>query len=602
MRFAASKKACLALAVAVLAAVGRVEAQQPLPNPAPQPPPTISGFPATLPGLPPATPRPATGEGSVGSFIDSLGTNDAAFEIVVGQSRILTTKVDIAAAPNPALIAVSDPSVVDFAAISARQVRVSGLRIGTTDLSITTSDGQSHTFLIQVVADLDVLRAQLRQVFPDATLRLAMVRDHVVVEGQARDTYQVNRIMETIRSYIYSVQISQARKVQGEKEPINVPAGAGVEAAPGVPAPPTPDTPAGRQAVAPGAIVTRGGDVSVEGTIAEPRIINLIRVPGPQQVLLKVRIAELNRTAFRQIGADLVGQVPEFGALFGSRIGSGGVNAIGTASTDALLSGTSIANTLGTPTTGFGIFRDANFEALLVALRRNSILKILAEPNLVAMNGHVADFLAGGEFPISVPQQTGGGASVTTVQFKKFGVSLAFVPFIIDGDSVRLTVSPEVSTIDPTLAVTLVVGGSPVPGLQTRRTNTTVELKEGQTLAIAGLMQLTLEGNTGRIPGLGDLPYLGPFFSNTSSTRAEKELVVLVTPYLVEPMDPGQVPPGPGDEVNAPTDLEVYLMNRIEGRTGVDHRATIHYDDPMHIVRRRILEKKYVRGPCGYSE
>jgi pilus assembly protein CpaC len=120
---------------------------------------------------------------------------------------------------------------------------------------------------------------------------------------------------------------------------------------------------------------------------------------------------------------------------------------------------------------------------------------------------------------------------------------------------------------------------------------------------MAGLMQLTLDGTTNRIPGLGDLPILGPFFSNTTGNRMEKELVVLVTPYLVEPMNPNQVPPGPGDEVKMPNDLEFYLLNRIEGRTGRDFRATTSYDDALHVLRCFMrLEKDHVRGPHGHCE
>src|SRR5207245_8756461 len=130
------------------------------------------------------------------------------------------------------------------------------------------------------------------------------------------------------------------------------------------------------------------------------------------------------------------------------------------------------------------------------------------EPNLVAMNGYQASFLAGGEFPVPVPQSgaAGGAAPAITVQFKEFGVRLGFVPFIQDDDVIRLTVDPEVSEIDRTTQATLVSGGSPVPGLTSRKAHTTVELRQGQTLAIAGLLQVTLDGNTARIPGLGDLP------------------------------------------------------------------------------------------------
>jgi pilus assembly protein CpaC len=238
---------------------------------------------------------------------------------------------------------------------------------------------------------------------------------------------------------------------------------------------------------------------------------------------------------------------------------------------------------------------------MLSALRQNSVLKILAEPNLVAMNGHQARFLAGGEFPVPVPQSgAGGGPATITVQYKKFGVQLDFVPYILDDDVIRLSVDPEVSSVDFTLGIEL--SGTKVPGLNTRNAHTVVELHEGQTLAMAGLMQLSLTNQAIRIPGLGDLPYIGPFFSNNTANRVEKELVVLVTPYLVEAMHPDEVPPRPGDEVNEPNDLEFYLLGRIQGRTGdAAFRSTTNIDDPLDCVRRMKLESRCIQGPNGYS-
>jgi pilus assembly protein CpaC len=343
-----------------------------------------------------------------------------------------------------------------------------------------------------------------------------------------------------------------------------------------------------------------------------------MRVMGSQQVLLKVRIAELNRTALRRIGANFLGVDPHTGGIVGSIIG-GPLSATGAIGQQGTLGIGSPTNLQGTPfrqlfgtatlgpntgsTTVFGIFQNANFEFMLNALRTNGVLKILAEPNLVALNGQTASFLAGGEFPVPIPQVSAGGVAPTiTVRFREFGVRLGFVPYILDGDIIRLTVAPEVSNIDFTIAVTLVAGGSPVPGLNTRKAQTTVELRQGQTLAMAGLMQLQLNSNTARIPGLGDLPIIGPFFSNTSSERTEKELVVLVTPYLIEPMSPGQVPPTPGDEVKQPNDLEFYFLNRIEARTGKDFRATTVWDDVFNLRYLLNLEKKYVNGPVGFSE
>lgn len=559
-------------------------------------PPANAGLPPFLLTPPEKPPRPATGAGSVAAFVEGLTQNDAGFEVLVGQGRILTTKVDLVARDKQsALIAVGDPSVVDFTVISGRQIRVEGRRIGVTDLSIVAPDNQVYNFEVRVVADLHVLRGQLHCLFPDASLKLTQVRDHVVVEGQARDAVQVDRILETVRAYLTSAQAGQSRRVTGQSRPTpRQPAPAPPPKPAGEPAPETQDQP---RVASPEDSPVR----TTQGTVAAPLVVNLIRVPGSKQVLLKVRVAELNRTAFRQVGANLLAVDPGSGAIFGTQIGGAGVTATASAGNRAL---TGFAQTLaGASTSAFGIFESADFAVLLSALRRNSLLKILAEPNLVALNGHQASFLAGGEFPMPVPQSGGGAAPTITVQFREFGVRLGFLPIVLDGGVIRLTVDPEVSTIDPTLGTVLVPGGSPVPGLNTRKAHTVVEMKEGQTLAIAGLLQLTLDGQTQRIPGLGDLPVIGPFFSNTTNTRVEKELIVLVTPYLVEPTCHDQLPPNPGDEVKTPTDWEFYLLNRIEGRTGRDWRSTTDYENRLPIVRCLLrLDASNVRGPHGYCD
>lgn len=586
-----------------------------------------AGLGADLPQIAPQPPMPNR---DVHSFLESLRGNDAAFDVVVGQGRVLTTKEDLTAGQNQPLVAVGDPTVIDFTVLNGRQIRITGQRIGATDLSITTADGRTFTFEVRVVADLSLLTGKLKAIFPDASLRLGQLRDHVVVEGEARDTAQVARIIETISAYLTSVQMGQSSRVQGQQggpRLIGPAAEVGAGVAPVVPGV-SPDAAAESGGVAP-VIAPLFGAVSpaipalaspelnplaqVAGTVAPPRIINLIRIPGSQQVLLKVRVAELNRTALRQIGANFLGIDPSTGAIVGSQIAGtdtalgriGTVTATSTAAAVAprsLIGGAALP-TNGTQTTVFGIFQDANFEFTLNALRRNSFLKILAEPNLVALSGFPAGFLAGGEFPVPVPQVSAAGVAPTiTVRFREFGVRLNFVPYVLDDEVIRLSVAPEVSQIDFAISTTLVAGGTPVPGLNTRKAQTTVELRQGQTLAIAGLLQLSLDGTLNRIPGLGDLPILGPFFSNTTGQRVEKELVVLVTPYLIEPMNPGQVPPGPGDEVKEPNDLEFYFLDRIEGRTGVDFRSTTAWDDPLHLVPLLNLEKKYVHGPAGFSE
>jgi pilus assembly protein CpaC len=522
--------------------------------------------------------------------VDNLSRNDSTFEVYLSQGRVLTLKEDLTRGKGEALVAVGDPTVIDFVVINARQVRIIGQRLGVTDLSLSTAAGKTWTFEVHVVADLEPLRGRLRCLFPDARLKLSQLREQIMVEGLARDTAQVTKIMDVVRNWASSVQVSQARAVTGTAGRTTIPPG-------GEPTP----RPDGGGAPGPGAGPDAGGAGSTASLVGAPAVLNLIRVPGAHQVLLKVRVAELNRTALRQIGADFLALYPKTGAVIGTQIGGANVSAQGMIAARKLMA---TATTASSPsTTAFGIFEGGDFEIMLSALRKNSVLKILAEPNLVALNGHQATFLAGGEYPVPVPQfGAGAGAATVTVQFKEFGVRLGFLPFILDDEVIRLSVAPEVSEPDFTIAATLVPGGSPVPGLSSRKAQTTVELRQGQTLMVAGLLQLTLNGNTSRIPGLGDLPILGPFFSNTSTTRTEKELVVLVTPYLVEPMTPKQIPPTPGDEVNEPNDLELFLLNRIEGRTGRDTRSTTAWSDPYNLRRLLHLQSKSVCGPSGFTD
>jgi pilus assembly protein CpaC len=527
----------------------------------------------------------------VASFIDSLRGNDAAIEVIVGQGRLLTLKSDIATKDRSAVVAVGDPTILEFDVLpNPRMLRLIGLRAGVTDLSITTADNQAYSFEVRVVYDLDLLRAQLRQAFPDVSLQLGQVRDHVVVEGEARSSVQVAQILQTIEVYLRSVQAKREIKgetkggLHGSENPQTTPASPG---------------PAGDNPTSPTAAPEARGEMNSKVTYPEAQIINLLRVPGVHQVLLKVRIAELNRTATREIGADMLGVDPA-GNIFGSAIGGATVNAAGGRAAGGLASAGSA--TSSTSTTVFGIFPGANFEVLIHALRKNSLLSILAEPDLVAMSGHKASFLAGGQFPVPVSQSSSGSTGSITVEWKDFGVQLNFIPYVLEDGVIRLVVTPEVSSIDEALGITLIQSGSPIPGLNTRRATTTVEMRQGETLAMAGLLHVEIDASTSRIPGLGDLPYIGPFFSNTSHKRVEKELLVLVTPYLITPMTPEQVPPLPNQDLKDPNDLEFFLLNRIEGRTGESMPSTATWDDPLGFVRLMKLERKCVAGPVGFSD
>ena len=520
----------------------------------------------------------APAEDEVRDFVDHVDRPSATIDVIMGQGRLITLKQDLAK-PNKQspVIAVGDPSILDFDLVGPRHVRITGSRIGVTDLAITTPDQRTYSFEVRVILDVELLETRLTATFPDALIELEQIRDHIIVRGEVRDTRQSERVLETIEAYLLSIQAAQLRRVMNQQAGGN-----------------NPDQPQGGTAAAggrggnPADIASAEQNLQVTATVAPPKVINLLRVPGSQQVLLKVQVAELNRTGLRKLGVSLQGTD-------------------GTSNFGTNISGTNLASPFfggATPvTTIAGLITKGNGNSgyTVDALRRNSLLKILAEPTLVAYHGHEATFLAGGEFPVPVSQNTGGAGSTPTVQFKEFGVRLGFVPHILDDERIRLAVTPEVSSIDFSLATVLVSGGTPVPGLSTRRFNTTVEMRQGQTLAMAGLLQVTLDNDTRRIPVLGDVPVMGAFFSNNTGQRIEKELIVLVTPLLIEPVEAHEVGPVPGSEINEPNDLEFYLLGRIESRIGCDFRSTTNWDDPLHCYRRMKLESRYCSGPIGFS-
>jgi pilus assembly protein CpaC len=342
-------------------------------------------------------------------------------------------------------------------------------------------------------------------------------------------------------------------------------------------------------------------------------IINRVTIPGPRQILLHVKIAEINRNATRDIG------VSWLYARGKSIIGSvAGANAtVGTTSNASVLQNTGPlgfvrpvqASTIGTgiaqpgPNSPlFGVFDAGHFSLFIDALRSNALAKILAEPNLVALDGQPARFLVGGLFPFPVPQSSSipGGTAVVTVQFQRFGTILTFLPEILPNDVIRLDVEPIISQLD--FADGTTVNGGKVPAIAERSARTVVELREGQSLAIAGLLQSLTNASTVRVPGLGDLPLVGPWFSANHIQTVETETVILVTPELVSPLEKNEVTEAPGDRVYQPSDPEFYLLGRIEGKLGREFRATKGEQDPLNLMKHFQSEQQWVIGPHGHAD
>ncbi|MHC4323186.1 MAG: type II and III secretion system protein family protein, partial [Planctomycetota bacterium] len=294
--------------------------------------------------------------------------------------------------------------------------------------------------------------------------------------------------------------------------------------------------------------------------------VDMTSLAGVQQVLLEVKIAEASRQALRSLSINIFHTNDDY--FGGSRLGRLGGGDIGVPA--GPLVGDDMPFQLMTPATPssavtiFAGVPRANFEIFIQALAENQYLRLLANPTLVAMSGEQASFLAGGEFPIPITQGRGGSSSAITIQYKEYGVRVSFMPVVLGDGTIRLQVAPEVSSLSDVGAVTL--EGFSVPALITRKGETTVELNSGQTFAMAGLLQNTTEAFNTRIPGLGDLPVLGPLFRSVRYQKKETELVVIVTASLVEPMSLAETPPLPGFLHSEPNDWEFYLEGRLESK------------------------------------
>ena len=390
-------------------------------------------------------------------------------------------------------ISVADPEVADIILTSAKEIYINGLAPGVTNLSLWGKN-RFTSARVSVEADVSLLKEKLAQVLPGEKIAVQTADESIVLSGE----------------------------VSG---------------------------PTAQQTAVTLAAPFSGGK--------KDRVINLMHVGGVQQVLLAVRVAEINRRVFKQLGVNF------------SIVGPGGfgISRVG-GLTDLqnfifeLFGTTQLTQTVTPTINAVAAFTTGNYLWTLFfrMLREHGLGKILAEPNLVTTSGQEASFLAGGEFPVPVPQQF----QTITIEYKKFGVGLVFTPTVLDEGKIAMRVAPEVSEPDPTFTA-VTTGGITVVGLRVRRLSSHIEVQDGQTFAIAGLLSDSIRHTVSKFPILGSLPILGPLFRSTDFQKQETELVVLCTPHLVKPI-PAQAVRLPTDKYIEPSDVEVYLMGCIEGR------------------------------------
>lgn len=410
-------------------------------------------------------------------------------DVQVGQSRVIDFDQEYER------VAVSDPKVAEAVPISFKQVLINGLQFGQVNLvawskpRIKGEASRMLVFDIYVQVNLSLIDNQIKILFPKENIQLSQANNSVVLSG----TVTRPELSE------------QAQKI--------------IEA-------------------------------------AGLKVTNLLKSPvmDAAQVQLQIRVAEVNRAVLRELSSAygiLNSALPTF-------ITAAGPAAFGAYTVTEEVIKNNAGNAAGifrrenlsvSPSSSLNVFlgnanNSAVSQTFIRALHSRGALRALAEPNLIAMHGHKASFLAGGEFPIPVIQSVSAGQSAITVQFKEFGVRLEFTPTIIDENHIRLELAPEVSSLDFASGVN--VQGLVIPGLRVRRAKTVLELRDGQSFALAGLIDNREQVNLSKIPLLGDIPVLGELFKSRSFQRNETELLFLATVKVVEPLNPDQLPRLPG--------------------------------------------------------
>jgi len=393
-------------------------------------------------------------------------------------------------------ISVADPDIADLILISEREIYINGLAPGVTNVTMW-GKGRFTSATVTVEADLTLLKEKLHQILPQEKIGVEAAGDAIVLSGEVKGPVAQSTALALALPY-----------AGGKKD----------------------------------------------------KVVNLMHVGGVQQVMLEVRVAEINRSVAERIGIN-------FNALTSK--GDFGVNQInGLAPVSNLvrtLGSTTFTQGLSSNITALGGWTAAStlWSVFLDLLKQKNLGRLLAKPNLVTTSGQKASFLAGGEFPIPVPQSGIGGAATITIEYKKYGVQLDFTPVVLDDSKIAVKVHPIVSELDYTNAVT--TNNFVIPGLLSREMDTHVEVRDGQTFSIAGLLQDTSRNVINKFPVLGDIPVLGALFRSTNYQKNETELVALVTPHLVKPMAPGQARL-PDDKYLEPDDIDVYLLGREQGR------------------------------------
>jgi len=401
-------------------------------------------------------------------------------------------------------VEVVDPTVAGVMVLSPWKLYLTGKTPGSTRLIMKSGDNLiSSIIAVEVSPNVALLKTKLHEMFPEEKdIRVTAATDNITLSGTVSSAAVLSQVLALAQSY---APVDKENKNNDNK----------------------------------------------------PKVLNFLEVQGVHQVMLEVRVSEMSRSLMKRLGVNF------------NYISQNGTN-LGISLLGALTS----LPTQGWPGNPLTVSNTVNYitrftrngetwTAFIDAMKEDGLVKVLAEPTLITMSGKTANFIAGGEYPIPVPQNSGSGGTTITIDYKTYGVGLKFTPTVLSNGKINMQVAPEVSELDVSNAVT--VSGYVVPALTTRRVATTIELGDGQSFAIAGLLREELREDVKKFPILGDIPILGTLFRSTYYQKNESELVIIVTPHLVKPLDMAKQTL-PTDAFIEPNDFEFYLLGSTEGR------------------------------------
>ncbi|MEE9412923.1 MAG: type II and III secretion system protein family protein [Methylococcales bacterium] len=456
-----------------------------------------------------------------------------------------------------AVIKVGNPKIAKLDRLPSNKILIQGISLGTTNIYVSGGNGQiAEVINIEVTHDLETLKYKLHELLPFENIDVRSLQHNIVLSGQVSGLDKMQWALDIAESYLPLAKAKQESKDQQQSAPTTI-------------------------------NIDKTDSKKEDG----PHVINMLGISGAHQVMLEVKVAEIDRTIAKGLNIQFNQFKP------GSNFGFGALNGGGTFN-HLLTDADAFSNTFSALGQGGGIVGpiaslfsqnehsidaagiflsaitgDFIFNLTVDAAKNQALAKILAEPVLTTLSGQEAKFISGGEFPVPVPQTSGNNGGTITIIFKEFGISLRFLPVVLDTGRINLNMHVSVSELSDDAAVATEIGGREIafviPSLTKREASSTLELADGQTMSIAGLISDTVRENVDKFPGLGDIPVLGALFRSEEFLKKQTELVIFVTPRLAKPVLQQDIVL-PTDTFIEPDDLDFYLFGKLEARDAAE--------------------------------